>query len=59
MKQIKKAWIQGNIISFEKPKHKSVFFDCEEVLVLKLKSTKSKLSKENIRFIESILTKQK
>ena len=31
----KRAWIQGNIISFRKPEFKSALFDCEKVLVIK------------------------
>ena len=34
----KKAWIQGNIISFEKPtyqSYQSAFFDLEEVIVFR------------------------
>lgn len=31
--KIKKAWIIGNIISFEKPTFKSAVFDTEEVEV--------------------------
>jgi hypothetical protein len=34
LKKGKKAYIQGNVISFEKPKYKSMFFDIEEVLIL-------------------------
>ena len=30
----RKAWIQGNVISFEKPTYQSAFFDAEEVIVI-------------------------
>ena len=53
--KIREAWIQGNIISFKKPKYKSAFFDLEEVLVLDLKTTETKLSKKTIKFLEDIL----
>lgn len=33
-KKCLRAWIQGNIIIFEKPTYESAFFDAEEVVVL-------------------------
>ena len=40
-KEIKyrKAWIQGNVISFKKPEYKSAVFDLEEVIVVPIKTT--------------------
>lgn len=41
-KKYKRAWIQGNVISFTKPKYRSAVFDLEEVLVLPIKTTENK-----------------
>jgi len=30
----KKAWIQGNVISYKKPTYQSAFFEAEEVVIL-------------------------
>ena len=50
--KIKKAWIQGNIISFKKPDYKSAIFDLEEVLVLPIKTIENK----NLDKIINLLT---
>lgn len=34
LKDLREAWIQGNLITFEKPTFHSVFFDTEHILVM-------------------------
>ena len=53
--KIRKAWIQGNIISFEKPKYRSAFFGVEEVLVISIK----KEDKELPKWVVKLLTNNK
>jgi len=33
-KRGRKAWIQGNVISYKKPTYQSAFFEAEEVVIL-------------------------
>lgn len=56
--KFRRAWINGNLISFKKPKYKSAFFDCEEVFVVKVKTTKSSLSLKQIKFLNKLLFKK-
>lgn len=56
IKKYKKAWIQGNIISFKKPIYKSAFFDLEEVLVIPVKIIENKNS-DKIQKLLKLLSK--
>jgi len=58
MEKIKKAWIQGNIISFKKPTYKSAVFDLEEVLVIPIKTIENKNFNKISKIIEKLLIKE-
>jgi len=38
----RKAWIQGNVISYSKPTYQSAFFEAEEVVILSSLDTNPK-----------------
>lgn len=52
-KQIKRAWIQGNIISFNKPTYRSAIFDLEEVLVIPVKTIENKNIDKILRLVNT------